>query len=284
MDIRTLRQFTQLAETLHFGRASEACHVSPSALSRNIRMLEDEAGTVLFERDNRRVALTPAGGLFLDYARDALAQWDAVRSTLLEQADVLHGELSIYCSVTASYSFLFHLLSRFRSDHPAIEIKLHTGDPEHAMQRVQAGSEDIAIGARPDMLPATLAFRSIAETPLVFHCCPRCAFYGGPGRGQPGCADLGYCTDGRAGGWYRPPAGRRMVSEAESTAQHLCAGRGQRGHRQYGQPWLRYRRGAQNRSRQQSAGGYREDLCGSDRAWNPMMSACLRCSGGCEAH
>ena len=139
MDIRTLRQFTQLAETLHFGRASEACHVSPSALSRNIRMLEDEAGTALFERDNRRVALTPAGGLFLDYARDALAQWDAVRGTLLEQADALHGELSIYCSVTASYSFLFHLLSRFRSDHPAIEIKLHTGDPEHAMQRVQAG-------------------------------------------------------------------------------------------------------------------------------------------------
>lgn len=142
--------------------------MSPSALSRNIRILEDEAGTVLFERDNRRVALTPAGGLFLDYARDALAQWDAVRGTLLEQADALHGELSIYCSVTASYSFLFHLLSRFRSDHPAIEIKLHTGDPEHAMQRVQAGSEDIAIGARPDMLPATLAFRSIAETPLVF--------------------------------------------------------------------------------------------------------------------
>ena len=75
MDQRTLRQFITLAETLHFGRASELSHVSPSALSRNIQQLEVEVGVTLFDRDNRSVALTRQGGTFLDYARDALAQW-----------------------------------------------------------------------------------------------------------------------------------------------------------------------------------------------------------------
>ena len=168
MDMRVLKQFVTLADSLHFGRASAASHVSPSALSRSIRQLEDELGVTLFDRDNRSVALTPSGEMFLRYARDALAQWDVTRNELMEQADELRGEVSIYCSVTASYSFLFELLSRFRRDHPRIEIKLHTGDPENAVQRVLSGDEDIAIGARPEPLQTGLAFKSIAATPLVF--------------------------------------------------------------------------------------------------------------------
>jgi LysR family positive regulator for ilvC len=168
MDDRHLKQFVTLAESLHFGRASEASHISPSALSRSIRQLETEVGASLFERNNRSVSLTHAGGVFLEYARDALSQWDAVRNNLMQQSGELHGEVSMYCSVTASYSFLFDLLSEFRRDHPRIEIKLHTGDPEHALERVLAGDEDIAIGARPDTLPNGLAFKSIAVSPLVF--------------------------------------------------------------------------------------------------------------------
>jgi len=74
----------------------------------------------------------------------------------------------VYCSVTASYSFLFDILTRFRQDHPRIEIKLHTGDPEDAISRVFSGDEDIAIGARPNTLQAGLAFKPIAVSPLVF--------------------------------------------------------------------------------------------------------------------
>jgi len=168
MDTRLLRQFINAAKTLHFGRASEASHVSPSALSRGVQQLEAELGVRLFERDNRTVSLTHEGDLFLDYARDALAQWGVIRHTLMEEVGELHGQVSMYCSVTASYSFLFDLLSEFRRDHPRIEIKLHTGDPEHAIARVLAGDEDIAIGARPGTLPTGLAFKSIQSSPLVF--------------------------------------------------------------------------------------------------------------------
>ena len=168
MDTRLLKHFLILSETLHFGRASEACHISSSALSRSIKQLEDSLGVSLFERDNRTVSLTPEGIKFQHYAREALSQWDMIRNTLLADAQELQGELSMYCSVTASYSFLHDILRRFRSRYPGIEIKLHTGAPEPAVHRVLNGDEDIAIAARPDNLSNALAFKSTGLSPLLF--------------------------------------------------------------------------------------------------------------------
>lgn len=168
MDTKSLKHFLALSETLHFGRASEICHLSTSALSRSIQQLEENLGVSLFSRDNRHVELTPEGRVFLVYARDALDQWDTLRNSLLLESNQLQGEISVYCSVTASYSFLYDLLRQFRSEHPRVEIKLHTGDPAVAVQRILHGEEDIAIAARPDTLPKGLAFRSIGLSPLVF--------------------------------------------------------------------------------------------------------------------
>ncbi len=168
MDMRPLKHFLALADTLHFGRASEACHVSPSTLSRSIRQLEESLGVRLFERDNRHVTLTRQGHQFHDYARDALEEWERLRQSMMSEAQALTGEISIYCSVTASYSFLYDLLSEFRTRHPGIELKLHTGDPAQSMPRVLAGNEDMAITLRPRRLPEALAFKSLTRSPLVF--------------------------------------------------------------------------------------------------------------------
>lgn len=168
MDTRSLRLFLNLTDTLHFGRSSEACHVSPSTLSRAIKQLELSLGVELFRRDNRSVQLTPEGIRFAQYAREAVQQWEQIRNSLLESATELHGEISVYCSVTASYSFLYTLLSRFRQRYPRVEIKLHTGDPDHAVARVLTGREDISIAARPAQLPSGIAFRPMDRTPLLF--------------------------------------------------------------------------------------------------------------------
>ena len=168
MDMRPLRHFLALADTLHFGRASEACHVSPSTLSRTIRQLEESLGVRLFERDNRHVVLTRQGRTFQAYARDTLEEWERLRQALMSEARTLTGEISIYCSVTASYSFLYELLSEFRPRHPGIELKLHTGDPAQSIQRVLAGNEDMAITPRPRQAPDALSFKSLTRSPLVF--------------------------------------------------------------------------------------------------------------------
>lgn len=168
MDIRTLKNFLALADNLHFGRTSAACHISPSALSRNISQLEAELGVILFNRDNRSVVLTEQGFKFQQYAREAVSHWGQIRNQLSDNTDLLHGEISLYCSVTAVYSLLFDLLNRFRHDFPGIEIKLHTGDPEHAISRVIAEEEYISIAAHPRSLPRGLAFKPITVSPLVF--------------------------------------------------------------------------------------------------------------------
>ncbi|TYL48753.1 HTH-type transcriptional activator IlvY [Marinomonas sp. IMCC 4694] len=168
MNIKTLKHFLALADALHFGRASEECHISISALSRHIRQLEEDLGVVLFTRDNRTVALTQEGQKFVKYARDASSQWRLIRHELMDNSAQLRGEISIYCSVTASYSFLFEMLSRFRHVHPGIEIKLHTGDPDEAIARILDGKEEITIAARPVTMNRGLAFKPITVSPLVF--------------------------------------------------------------------------------------------------------------------
>ncbi len=168
MDDRSLRACLSLADTLHYGRASGACHMSPSTLSRIISGLEEELGVRLFERDNRSVSLTQAGERFRAWARGTLEEWEALRTGLAADSDELAGEISIYCSVTASYSFLYDPVAEFRRRHRRVRITVHTGDPEQAVARVRAGEEDLAIGARPRRLPATLAFEPIAVSPLVF--------------------------------------------------------------------------------------------------------------------
>jgi len=168
MNTKNLSHFLALADTLHFGRASDTCNISISALSRNIRQLEDELGVSLFNRDNRTVALTQEGLKFRKYAREAIAQWQLICHELTDDSKQLHGELSLYCSVTASSSILSNLLDRFRPDYPGIEIKLHTGDPEHAIARIAAGQEDISIAAHPPTLTRGVIFKPITISPLVF--------------------------------------------------------------------------------------------------------------------
>lgn len=168
MNTRTLQHFLALADTLHFGRASHACHISISALSRNIRALEDELGVLLFDRDNRSVALTAEGEKFQVYAREATSRWKMIRNELADDSDELHGEVSMYCSVTASYTILFDLLNRFRLDYPKIEIKLHTGNPDYAIARIIEGKEDITIAAHPNTLPRGVVFKPVTISPLLF--------------------------------------------------------------------------------------------------------------------
>ncbi len=168
MDTRDLRAFALLAETLHFGQAAQAAHLSPSALTRTIQRLETELDCRLFERNNREVRLTRAGRVLQAQARALLERLRGLRAQLGADARALHGSVSLYCSVTASYSLLAGLLPEFRGRHPAVEVNVHTGDEASALARVLRGREDVAIAARPDQLPAGIAFLELATTPLVF--------------------------------------------------------------------------------------------------------------------
>ena len=96
MDLDALRLFLHLSRSLHFGRTSKECHVSPSALSRTIQRLEEQAGAALFVRDRRSVALTDEGRLLQGFAHDTLTRFDALEERLTRSQDRLQGTISIF--------------------------------------------------------------------------------------------------------------------------------------------------------------------------------------------
>jgi LysR family positive regulator for ilvC len=170
VDTKAMRVFLSVADTLNFSRSSELLHMSLSAVSRTIQRLEDDLGQTLLERDNRRVLLTHPGRQFREYAQKAVDDWQRLRLTLNAET-ALAGEVSLYCSVTASYSVLAPILEAFRVNHPAVAIMMHTGDQADGVARVISGQDDLAVIARPESLPPRLAFLPLRESNLVL-CAP----------------------------------------------------------------------------------------------------------------
>ncbi|MDF7798024.1 HTH-type transcriptional activator IlvY [Pontiellaceae bacterium B1224] len=167
MNIQALETFIQTAELLHFGRASRACNLSPSALTRTIQRLEEEVGQALFLRDNRSVALTEAGNRLLHYARNSVQEWNEFQQELSAEKSV-SGSISLYASITAVYSLLPELLESYRSKYPDVQLGLRTGAAERAIEQVLSGEIDLAVAALPDRKLQRLEFMPLAETPLVF--------------------------------------------------------------------------------------------------------------------
>ncbi|MDD9302341.1 MAG: HTH-type transcriptional activator IlvY [Desulfobacter sp.] len=167
MDIRTLELFRHLSGSLHFARTSQACHITPSALTRVIQRLEGDVGETLFFRNNRSVELTHAGMAFRAYAEDVLRRWDLLQGQLSED-EILHGELSLYCSVTAAYSILPRIITLYRTLHPKVQIRLETGDPAQSLSRLMNREADAVIAALPGKLAPQVSFLSMATSPLVF--------------------------------------------------------------------------------------------------------------------
>src|SRR5690625_930797 len=94
MDAHKLRLFIALADSRHFGRAAAQCHVSPSTVSRNLKQLEDDLGSLLMLRDNRSVALTADGERFLQFAREALQHWETFQQSLQNHSEQLRDRKS----------------------------------------------------------------------------------------------------------------------------------------------------------------------------------------------
>lgn len=124
MELRQLRYFVVLAEELHFTRAAERLNIEQSPLSRNIRDLEDELGSLLFERDRRGTRLTPAGLVFWEDVRRVLGSLDQACANAKAITAGFRGSLNIAVSDGAVDPRLSAFLARCRIEEPEIEIRL----------------------------------------------------------------------------------------------------------------------------------------------------------------
>lgn len=168
MDFSELKHFLHLSNSLHFGKTSRACFISPSTLSRSIQRLEDELGYKLFERDNRKVTLTPAGKKFQKYVRETLSKYERVIDSMSDTQKEISGTLKVFCSVTASYTFMRVLVNRFRDRYPDVHIKLSTGAAADAIKATLSNDVDISMSAKPEKFPSGLLFKTVSHNQLVF--------------------------------------------------------------------------------------------------------------------
>lgn len=145
MEIRHLRYFCVLAEQLHFTKAALLLNVAQPALSHQIRQLEEEIGTQLVERTNRRVRLTAAGAAFLPHATRILEQIDQAAREAAQVGQGEAGALVIGVVSTAVCSVLPDLLRSFRREFPDIAIDIREMEPGEQVEALRRENIDIGL-------------------------------------------------------------------------------------------------------------------------------------------
>lgn len=166
MELRHLRYFVALAETLNFTRAAERVHVTQSTLSHQIRQLEDEVGRPLFERLGRRVLLTEAGETFVAYAARALREVDQGLGDLLRAPDELSGEVRIGATGTFNIGFVPECMAVFLERHPTVKLTVDELAADAIAQRLLDGTLDLGIAYQPAE-PSPLWFEPLYTEEMV---------------------------------------------------------------------------------------------------------------------
>lgn len=143
MELRQLKYFIGIAETGSFSEASRRFYLSQSAISQQIKLLEEELGTLLFERTSHRVQLTESGEMLLPLARNVLQGVSACQERLADLKGMLCGELSI--GMTYSIDPLARpALTTFLKLYPKVRLNLSYFSIPELLQRLRAGQLDIA--------------------------------------------------------------------------------------------------------------------------------------------
>jgi DNA-binding transcriptional LysR family regulator len=168
-ELRQLRYFVAVAEELHFGRAAARLHMTQPPLSQTIQAFEHALGYPLFVRDNRSVALTPAGSALLPEARRILLQAEGLPNLVRRAAVGEIGRLTLAFVTTADYSVLPAFLREFRSVYPQVQIDLREATSDVQLEDLLHGRIDagLLIPPLPDKAKAELDYLTVLSEPLV---------------------------------------------------------------------------------------------------------------------
>lgn len=158
MELQQLRYVVAVAREKNFTRAAGSCFVVQSALSHQVKALENELGVALFSRTSRRVELTAAGEAFLPSAQTCLDAADRAAAQAVAATGKVRGPLRVGTIPTVTALDIPDLLASFRDVHPDVAISLDVGGSDGLQSDLEAGRLDIALLG----LPAD-------ETPRVAH-------------------------------------------------------------------------------------------------------------------
>jgi DNA-binding transcriptional LysR family regulator len=154
--LRQLRVFESAARHLSVTRAAEELHLTPPAVSIQIRQLEGHAHAELFERVGRRLKLTQAGVEVLAHARGILGHIRASEEAIAGLGSLEQGLLDV-AAINAGDYFFPWLIAAFRERHPGIRARLTVGNREDLLERLSRHEIDLAVMSDPPTQPAFAA-------------------------------------------------------------------------------------------------------------------------------
>ncbi len=150
MDLRGLRSFVTLAKVNNITKTAAALHLSPAAIHKQLKNLEEELDARLYEKVGRRLRLTPAAQVLLPHATDLLQRYDTALSAFAEWKGLKSATVRLGTGPGTSISILPELLAQFRAVHPDVEVVVETGSTAFLIQELSEGSLDVAMMVNPD--------------------------------------------------------------------------------------------------------------------------------------
>jgi len=149
MTLTELRYIVAVAETRHFGRAAERCHVSQPSLSASVAKLEDELGVKLFERSRRGAKATPAGDEVIAQARRVLDEAARVKSVAQQGRNPLRGTLRLGVIHTIAPYLLPDLVAALHRSAPEMPLDIEENTTAALDGLLKAGTLDAVVLALP---------------------------------------------------------------------------------------------------------------------------------------
>ncbi len=150
MTLRDLEYISAVARHLHFGKASEACNVSQPALSAQIKKMEERLGFPIFERTNRRVAITDKGHAVVNQARVVLEEAEKIAALVDGENEVgkMRGILRLGVIATLGPYYVPHFLPQLRRKFPELQLILREGLTDELLAELRSGELDAVLAAQ----------------------------------------------------------------------------------------------------------------------------------------
>lgn len=165
VNLKLLHMFVAVAENRSFRLAAEQLNRSQSAVSMQIRQLEEQVGVALFHRTTRRVELTHEGAQLLAHARRALDEWEDGMRQIRDVVDIQRGTLSIGCVPTIAATILPKALFAFQTAYPGINVNLRELAGHDLLESIRRREIDFGIGPAIEG-PAEFQFDPLFNEPI----------------------------------------------------------------------------------------------------------------------
>ncbi|TDS84026.1 LysR family transcriptional regulator [Comamonas sp. JUb58] len=167
LNLDQVQTLVAIADLGTFAAAAQALHLSPPAISLHIKELETRMDTALLLRGRRQAVLTAAGELLVAHGRKLLESSDELIDLVQRRASGREGLVKVGVSAGVSTRLLPMMLEQLSSRSPGVEVKLEAVGSADAMQRLRAGSLDVAIVASPQPSSAEIVLTLWRNDPMV---------------------------------------------------------------------------------------------------------------------